>query len=227
MLFAPDTLYADLRRDAAPLWNAYVSHRFVRELAAGTLPHAEFLAWMVQDYLYLIHYTRAYALLIYKSATVPQMRSAATITLNLLTTEISLHRAQLHAHGITENQLDHATESIETLAYSRYILDRAQTGDMLDLMVTLSPCLAGYAEIGQRLAADPQTAHARHPYRAWIDTYSGPDYIDLARDGLAQLEQVSQTHGGRARYPALLQQFSQSVRLETAFWDAGRAANVP
>lgn len=224
MPFVSNTLYGRLRKDAGPAWDAYVEHRFVSELAAGTLPRDEFLAWMVQDYLYLVHYARAHALLVFKSDTVAKMRSAATIVFGLLNNEMSLHRQELREAGVTEGDLDNAVESIETLAYGRYLLDRGQAGDELDLMVALSACLAGYGEIGLRLVADPQTKLEGNPYRSWIETYSGPEYHGLVREGLAQLEEVSLSHGGTARYPLLLKQFRQAVKLEAAFWDAGRSA---
>ena len=224
MPFAVEMLYGRLRRDVGLEWEAYVDHRFVRQLADGSLPRDEFLAWMVQDYLYLIHYTRAYALLIYKSDTVDQMRGAAHIVSGLLNSEMSLHRQHLAAAGVSEADLAAAEESIETLAYGRYVLDRAQTGDMLDLLVTLSACLAGYGEIGLRLIADAGVVRQGHPYRDWIEAYGGEDYNDLVREGLIQLEAVAKSHGGDARYPSLLRQFRQAVRLEAAFWDAGRSA---
>ena len=224
MPFVSNTLYGNLRRDSGAEWDAYVHHRFVRELAAGTLPREEFLAWMVQDYLYVVNYTRAYALLIYKSDTVARMRSAATIVHGLLTNEMSLHRQQLAAAGITEAQLESAEETLETLAYSRYVLDRAQVGDALDLVVTLSACLVGYGEIGLRLLADPETRLEGNPYRDWIENYGGAEYMGLAREGLAGLQELARQYGGEARYPMLLTQFRQAVRLEAAFWDAGRSA---
>jgi len=224
MPFAGNTLYGRLRKDSGPAWDAYVAHRFVEDLAAGTLPRDEFLAWMVQDYLYLVHYARAYALLIFKSDTVAKMRGAANIVFGLLNNEMSLHRQELREAGVTESDLDNADESIETLAYGRYLLDRGQAGDELDLMVALSACLGGYGEIGLRLIADPRTKLEGNPYRSWIETYAGPDYHALVRKGLAQLEEVSHSHGGTARYPLLLKQFRQAVMLETAFWDAGRSA---
>jgi thiaminase/transcriptional activator TenA len=222
MPFVGNTLYGNLRRESGAEWDAYVHHRFVRQLANGTLPRAEFLAWMVQDYLYLISYTRAYALLIYKSDTVARMRSAATIVFGLLTNEMSLHRQQLSTAGISESDLEAAQESLETLAYGRYVLDRAQTGDALDLVVTLSACLAGYAEIGLRLSLDPATKLAGNPYRDWIETYSGEAYHALVREGLANLQSLAEQYGGQARFPMLLKQFREAVRLEAAFWDAGR-----
>jgi thiaminase/transcriptional activator TenA len=179
---------------------------------------------MVQDYLYLVHYARAYALLIAKSDTLEQMQSAARIVAGLLNDEMALHRRELIEAGVTEAALAQTPEAIETLAYSRYILDRAQAGDMLDLMVTLAACLAGYGEIGQRLLADPGTVLEGNPYRDWIETYGGEGYQTLVREGVTVLEAVAQTRGGGARLPILAAQFRQAVRLETAFWDAGRSA---
>jgi len=224
MPFASNTLYGALRRDAGVEWERYVNHRFVNELAAGTLPEAEFIAWLVQDYLYVVQYTRAYALLIYKSGTVARMRSAASIVFGLLTNEMSLHRQQLQAAGISEAALEAAEETLETLAYGRYVLDRAQTGDVLDLTVTLSACLAGYGEIGLRLLSDPRTKLEGNPYRDWIETYGGQAYNALVKEGLMQMEELSQLYGGAARYTPLLAQFRQAVRLEAAFWNAGRSA---
>nr|WP_321985175.1 TenA family protein [uncultured Lichenicoccus sp.] len=224
MPYLANTLYGNLRRDAGPDWDAYVEHPFVKALADGSLPKEEFLAWMVQDYLYLIHYTRAYALLIFKSVTTGQMRSASEIVHGLLTGEMSLHRRQLHEAGIGDYEIAATPETLETLAYSRYILDRGQTGDMLDLTVTLSACLAGYGEIGLRLLQDPTTRLEGNPYRDWIETYGGQVYHDLVKEGLARLETLSESHGGAARYPMLLKEFREAVRLEAAFWNAGRSA---
>src|ERR1700744_6609514 len=112
---------------------------------------------MVQDYLYLVHYARAYALLVFKSDPVAKMRSAATIVFGLLNNEMSLHRKELREAGVTESDLDNAAESIEPLAYGLYILDRGQAGDELDLMVTLSACLAGYGEIVLLRIVDTRT----------------------------------------------------------------------
>jgi thiaminase/transcriptional activator TenA len=224
MPFVGNTLYGSLRQNCGSAWDAYVGHRFVRELATGTLAKNEFLAWMVQDYLYLVQYTRAYALLVYKSGTVAQMRSAVAIVHGLLNEEMSLHRQMLAAEGIDETQLSCMPETIETLAYGRYVLDRAQTGDELDLVVTLSACLAGYGEIGLRLMSDPETKFAGNPYRSWIETYGGPVYLALVKEGLEQMEALAQTHGGAARFPLLLQEFRQAVLLEAAFWDAGRTS---
>ena len=60
-------LFGRLRRDAGAVWDGYVAHDFVRALGRGTLPEAAFRHFLVQDYLFLIHFARAHALAGFKA----------------------------------------------------------------------------------------------------------------------------------------------------------------
>ena len=51
-----------LWRDQARDWQAYTHHTFVEGLRTGNLPRANFLHYLRQDYLFLIHFARAWAL---------------------------------------------------------------------------------------------------------------------------------------------------------------------
>src|SRR5688572_17998830 len=65
-----------LKQAAAADWQSYVEHAFVRQLGEGTLPQQAFRAYLVQDYLFLIQFSRAWALAAYKSRTLPDIRAA-------------------------------------------------------------------------------------------------------------------------------------------------------
>ncbi len=56
-------LYGRLRQLAAADWQRYVAHPFVQQLADGTLAENAFRRYLTQDYLFLIHFARSYALL--------------------------------------------------------------------------------------------------------------------------------------------------------------------
>ena len=62
-------LFDRLKESCAKDWQKYTEHEFVRQLGAGTLPEAAFRHYLIQDYLFLIQFARAYALAVYKSDT--------------------------------------------------------------------------------------------------------------------------------------------------------------
>ena len=51
-----------LKTAASAEWRAYTEHSFTEGLADGSLPEAAFRHYLVQDYLFLIEFARAYAL---------------------------------------------------------------------------------------------------------------------------------------------------------------------
>ena len=51
----------ELRRTAAPIWEADLKHPFVRGMADGSLPTEKFKFYLIQDYLFLLDYSRVFA----------------------------------------------------------------------------------------------------------------------------------------------------------------------
>jgi thiaminase/transcriptional activator TenA len=211
-------LFGRLRADAAAEWRAYTRHPFVLALGDGTLPAAKFRNFLVQDYLFLIQYARAYALAAYKLDDRAEMRAALDNALFLLDGEMPLHLQYCAGWGIGEPEMAAAPESLEVLAYTRFVLECGLAGDALDLMVALAPCIVGYAEIGAALAAAPVPGN---PYQPWIETYTGLEYTNSVRSAIEALDRLGTRRGAAARYPALLNIFRTATKLEAAFWNTG------
>ncbi len=216
------TLFDRLCSDSAREWDAYVRHPFVESLASGTLPPVCFRRYLTQDYLFLIQFSRAYALAAYKADTLEDLRAAARTLSGLLEIEMPLHVRVCAGWGIDEAAMRAEPEALETIAYTRFVLDRGHGGDLLDLEVALAPCVLGYAAIGRRLRS-AGIGHA-NPYAAWIETYAGADYQSVAAAAHDALERLWARRGAEARYPALLAVFRAATWLETAFWQMGLAA---
>jgi thiaminase (transcriptional activator TenA) len=214
-------LFGRLRRDAGAIWEAYVWHDFVRGIGAGTLPEPAFRHFLIQDYLFLIHFARAHALAGFKATKLRDIRSAAATVSAIVDVEMPLHVSYCAGWGLTEAQMEAAPEALETMAYTRFVLERGLAGDLLDLQVALAPCLVGYAECGQRLLTDPATRRDGNPYDQWINAYASAEYRAAVRDAIATLDRLGQEAGAIARYPQLLATFMAATRLETAFWDMG------
>ncbi|MED5360546.1 MAG: thiaminase II, partial [Pseudomonadota bacterium] len=71
-----NSLFERLKATCAKDWKRYTHHDFVAGIADGTLPEAAFRHYLIQDYLFLIQFARAYALAVYKSDKLADMRQA-------------------------------------------------------------------------------------------------------------------------------------------------------
>jgi thiaminase (transcriptional activator TenA) len=219
-----NSLFDRLVAAAGPTWPAYTRHEFVLELARGDLPEAAFRRYLIQDYLFLLHFARAWGLAVYKSDTLAEMRRAQSLVAATIDVEIGLHVEYCRGWGLTEARMAAEPEAMETIAYTRFVLDRGLAGDRLDLEVALAPCMVGYAEIGRERMADPATRSDGNPYREWLDMYAGDEFQTLARDCAAALDEQFARRGGEGRLPALAACFTTATRLEADFWTMGLAA---
>src|SRR5436190_13842051 len=134
-----NALFDRLVKAAGGDWPAYTRHSFVLALARGDLPEAAFRRYLVQDYLFLLHFARAWGLAVYKADTLPEMRRAQSLVAATLDVEIGLHIEYCRGWGLTEAAMAAEPEAIETVAYTRFVLDRGLAGDRLDLEVALAP----------------------------------------------------------------------------------------
>ncbi len=214
-------LFQRLRAAAGAIWPAYTRHEFVLRLARGDLPEAAFRRYLLQDYLFLLHFARAWGLAIYKSENLTEMRRAQSLVAATLETEIALHIEYCRGWGLSEAAMAQQPEALETIAYTRFVLDRGLAGDRLDLEVALAPCVVGYAEIAAERMAHPATRHDGNPYREWLDMYAGAEYQSLAREAAAALDEQFERRGGEGRFAALAASFATATRLEADFWQMG------
>ncbi|MEM7686948.1 MAG: thiaminase II [Pseudomonadota bacterium] len=211
-------------RTASPDWDAYTHHAFVQGLGDGTLPRSAFLRYLVQDYVFLVHFSRAWALGVVKAETLDEMKTCAATVDGLVNHEMQLHVRTCAEAGIDEAALFNATEEQANLAYTRYVLDAGFSGDFLDLLAALAPCVMGYGEIGARLKIEA-TSDA---YRPWIETYAGDDYQQVCRNVGQMIDdalrrRVADDFQASPRWDALTERFATATRLEVGFWSMGLA----
>ena len=210
-----------LKQAAAAEWRAYTEHRFTGAMADGSLHEAAFRRYLVQDYLFLIEFARAYALAVYKSPALSDMREAAAGLSAILDVEMNLHIRLCADWGLTPDDLDRTLAAAETLAYTRYVLDAGMRGDLLALKVAPAPCVIGYAEIATRLAASPGALAAANPDSVWIAEYAGAPYQEVAAKARAQLDGLADPDVTPAREWESIAIFAEATRLETEFWEMG------
>jgi len=216
-----DSLFGKLRARETDAWQSYVCHDFITQLGNGTLPQAAFKHYLIQDYLFLIQFARAYALAVYKAEDLPAMRQFSATVHAILDMEMNLHLEFCKEWGLSEADIIAQPEARACVAYTRYVLDRGLQGDVVDLQVALMPCMVGYAEIANRLMASSDTVLEGNPYRAWIEMYASDEFQDVAKAEIDLLEQTVAKRGGHDRIDGLAHTFAMASRLEADFWQMG------
>ena len=213
-------IFDRLKAAAAADWQNYVDHDFVRQLGGGTLPQEAFRTYLVQDYLFLIQFARAYALATYKSRKLVDIQRAQA-GLAAILGEMNLHVRLCDRWGLSQQDIEAATEHKATIAYTRFVLNCGAAGDLLDLHVALAPCVIGYAEIGRNLAPNGLQGLAYHPYGEWISEYAGEHYQRVATAARLHLDDLADRAMTERRFNELAALFGKASQLEADFWKMG------
>jgi thiaminase (transcriptional activator TenA) len=207
----------ELRAAAADVWEAQHAHPFVRGIGDGTLDEAAFRHYIRQDHLFLVDYGRLLALACARAPELATMRRFAELTQAILVTEMDLHRSLAGEWGVAVEELEREPATRTTSAYTDFLLRTAALGDFAELVAALLPCMWGYAEIGERLAASGPPPH--EGYARWIATYADPEFQALAAWCRALTDSLAAERDEPAR-GRMRDAFVASSRHELAFWDA-------
>ena len=205
-----------LRRLADPIWEAQFRHPFVQGIGAGTLPIEPFAHWVRQDYLYLIEYSRLFAIGAARAPDLESMGRHAELAQATLHTEMELHRSYAAEFGISPEELEREVKAPTCQAYTDFLIRTAALGSYGELMGALLPCMWGFYEIGHRLAEQGMPADAR--YAKWVRMYTDPEFavlVDWCRDATDAAAQGLPA-GERERVETA---FLVSSRYEYLYWD--------
>uniref|UniRef100_A0A7C2WCU0 Aminopyrimidine aminohydrolase n=1 Tax=Thermorudis sp. TaxID=1969470 RepID=A0A7C2WCU0_9BACT len=205
-----------LRARVDGIWEAQHQHPFVRGIADGTLDLDRFRFWVRQDYLFLIDYSRVFALGAARAPDLATMTTFAELLLATVKTEMELHRAYAAEFGVGLDELESETKAPTTQGYTDFLLRVALHGEFRELAAALLPCMWGFSEIGQRLAEGPRPKDPR--YAKWIDMYASPEFARLAewcRDLVDRLAEGMPEPTLRRMEEA----FITSSRYELRFWE--------
>lgn len=189
-----------------PLVQACLDHPFVRGLGDGTLDGETFKGYVAQDAFFLKSFGRAYCV---AAARAPDQESFGTLLrmANGVLEELKLHRACSAELGI---DLDRVEPLPATLAYTDFLGKSAWHDGFAVTLAAMVPCMRLYAFLGRQLAANGLPEHA---YRAWIKTYSSPEFEDLAKT----LEDLLDATRGDS--PRVRGAYHRAMELELAFFE--------
>lgn len=210
------TLSRKFRQRSAPLWDAIMTHPFVRGIGSGRLSRARFAFYLEQDYYYLAEFSRVLALAAAKSTATSDMRHVADLLHDTLAVEMDLHRRTCAEFGMDLKALEKTEPAFVTLAYTNMLVRTCYEGGIADIFAALLPCEAGYAEIAETLRRRslPKNRH----YRDWIETYSSPEFRGVA-DWVAGMFDEHSKDGAPRDVERWRKLYLASARLELLFFE--------
>jgi len=202
----------DLKEKHSDLWEQNLKHPFLKEIESGNLPIENFKFYMKQDYLYLLEYCKAIALLIAKSESEEKIRDYTEVLYKTVNLEIDHHRKYCEEVGI-EN-LEETEMAPTTAAYTQYLVKTAYSESVPQIISVILPCFWVYLDMGKEL--DP--SDTKEDYRKWILMYRSKEFEELIKklkDDLdSYLEKMSKDEIIR-----IDEIFERSLRYEYMFWE--------
>jgi thiaminase/transcriptional activator TenA len=187
-----------------------LKHPFVRMLGEGTLDPALFRAYVAQDAFFLRAFLKAYALALARSDDPRAIRTLDELISGVLE-ELEVHRSYAAELGI---DLEQVAANPSCRAYTDFLLSTAWHAGLCEILAAMTPCMRLYAYLGGELAACCTNSH---PYRRWIETYSGADFGRLAQELETLLDQAA------ADTPAVRQRYRYAMQCELAFFEGAYA----
>lgn len=202
----------DLKRKYSDLWRKNLEHPFLREIEADQLPIEKFRFYMKQDYLYLLEYCKALALMIAKSEEEVKIRDYTEILHSTINTEMEHHKQYCERVGIED--LAKTEMAPTTAAYTQYLLKTAYSNSLPETIAVILPCFWVYLDMGWKL--DP--SDTREEYRDWILMYRSEEFEALIQKLKDDLDQFIEEMSEREK-KNIEKIFERSLRYEYKFWE--------
>ena len=207
----------EIENQTLSIRQAILEHPFITGIGDGSLPVDRFKYYVIQDYVYLIDYSRALAIASARAIDLQDMAWFAGLLDETLNQEMALHRSYCQEFGINLQELESVEPASTTKSYTNFLLKTAYQGSFGELVASLLPCQWGYWEIGDHLLKRGLPTSAPL-YAQWIKMYTSEEFTELAH----QIREMADRIGGGAGFAeqtAMRQAYISSVQLEHRFWD--------
>ena len=207
----------EIENQTLSIRQAILEHPFITGIGDGSLPVDRFKYYVIQDYVYLIDYSRALAIASARAIDLQDMSWFAGLLDETLNQEMALHRSYCQEFGINLQELESVEPASTTKSYTNFLLKTAYKGSFGELVASLLPCQWGYWEIGDHLLKRGLPTSAPL-YAQWIKMYTSEEFTELAH----QIREMANRIGddaGFAEQAAMRQAYTNSVQLEHRFWD--------
>ena len=199
------------------IWAGYHEHPFVQGIKNGTLDQEKFRSYIIQDYWYLMDYTKVFAVGVAKSKSVETMKMFAKYIQAILDGEVNVHNGYMGVFGITQEELDRTPIAQDNRSYTSYMLSVAYKGGEAEVLTAIFSCAYSYEVIARRMVEENPAAPDHPFYGRWVRGYITDRYTGNNVQLMEMLERLT-AHYTEEQLQYLEEVFTACSRSEASFW---------
>ncbi len=203
---------------AEEIWQSYYVHPFVKGIEQGTLDKEKFRYYILQDYLYLQDYAKAFAIGIAKAKS-QEMTNLFSGYITLLTgSEMNIHHGYMGRLALTQEEVDTTPRALDNLSYTSYMLRVAYEEGEAEILTAILACACSYEAIAKNMVKNNPGCVEHEFYGQWVAGYAAEEYAKENRVLTETLNQLTGNYSEK-QLQHLTEIFVACSRYEYLFWD--------
>lgn len=200
------------------IWESYHEKPFVQGLRDGTLDVEKFRRYIIQDYWYLMDYTKVFGIGVAKSKSVATMNLFAKYIQAILGGEVNVHNGYMVDLGISREELENTPIAQDNRSYTSYMLRVAYEGGEAEILTAILSCAYSYEVIAARIVEEVPDAPNHPVYGRWVRGYITERYTGNNVILMETLDRLTSDYT-EAQLKYLEEVFVACSQYEASFWD--------
>jgi thiaminase/transcriptional activator TenA len=200
------------------LWNGYLVHPFLLELADGSLPEEKIKRYIIEDSLYLKGYARVFAIGLLKAQSMADMVLMSKMITGTVEGEYATRDRYLKGFGMNPDDWEQFIPSKENQAYVDFMIQCAEEGELPEVLAATLPCMLSYCYIGRELVKKDPNGVKQSRYADIIDDYANDAYYESCQKNIAYADRIFENLSDE-RKEKLKAMFRKASEYEMDFWE--------
>jgi len=219
------TFVKECIEDSLPIWEACLDTSFLRQLADGTLPEELFKGYIIDDSLYLMAYTKVFAMGILKAESMEEIRAYYSLLSFVSEAEDATRAYYLERYGLRDEDVQKLPLRPENQAYVDTMTEAvANAPGPAECFMACLPCMLSYewifAELVKRFPKAKDTVYGR-----FVNDYTG-NFYDKLKGGWYDFAEKSCRNLTPARQKNCRAIFRKCSEHELKFWEMSARARA-
>lgn len=199
------------------IWIQYNEHPFVKGIENGKLDREKFRYYIIQDYLYLEDYAKTFAVGVAKAKSL-KIANLFAKYISVMNGELNVHEGYLARLGVTQDEIDATSRSLDNLSYTSYMLRVAYEEGEAEILTAILACAYSYEVIAKKIVENNPAATEDEFYGDWVKGYISDAYSEENVVLLDSLNELA-AHYTEKQIKHLVDIFVACSRYELAFWE--------